>query len=80
MANDILHARGHIFLNEVYDMIGAKHTQQGSIIGWVKGNGDDYVDFGLYNQDSKAVRRFVNGEENVILLDFNCDGIIWDKI
>lgn len=79
-ANDILNARGHIFLNEVYDMIGLPHTPEGAVAGWVKGNGDGYVDFGLYNPDNESARRLVNGEDNVVLLDFNVDGIIFDKI
>lgn len=79
-ANDILNARGHIFLNEVYDMIGLPHTSEGAVVGWVKGNGDDFVDFGLYNPDNTSARRFINGDEAVVLLDFNVDGIIFDKI
>lgn len=77
MATDILNSRGHIFLNEVYDMLGLPHTQIGAVTGWVLGEGDDYVDFGLYEKDN---RRFINGNENVILLDFNVSGVIWDKI
>lgn len=79
-ANNMLQTRGHLFLNEVYDMLGFERSAAGSVVGWVLGNGDDFVDFGLYNQDSKSTRRFVNGLENVILLDFNVDGVIYDKI
>jgi len=79
-ANDILNSRGHIFLNEVYDMIGLPHTPEGAVAGWVKGNGDGYVDFGLYDPNNESARRFINGEDNVVLLDFNVDGIIFDKI
>lgn len=79
-ANDILNSRGHIFLNEVYDMIGLPHTKAGAVVGWVKGQGDGYVDFGLYNPNNSSARRFINGEDNVVLLDFNVDGIIFDKI
>ena len=75
-----LERRGHLFLNEVYDMLGFERTSAGALVGWVLGNGDDYIDFGLYDQESKATRRFVNGLENVILLDFNVDGVIYDKI
>lgn len=78
--NNILQTRGHVFLNEVYDALGLPHTQVGSVAGWVMGAGDNYIDFGLYNKDREDVRRFVNGNENIILLDFNCDGVIWDKI
>ena len=79
-ANDLLQTRGHIFLNEVYDMLGLPRTSAGAVVGWVKGYGDDYVDFGMYDYTREVVRDFVNGYESVILLDFNVDGVIWDKI
>ena len=79
-ANDLLQVRGHVFLNEVYDMLGLPRTQAGAVVGWVKGNGDDFIDFGMYDYTREVVRDFVNGYESVILLDFNVDGIIWDKI
>ena len=41
--------------------------------------GDNYVDFGIYKNNS-AHRRFVNGLEYNILLDFNVDGVIYDLI
>lgn len=80
IANTMLQTRGHLFLNEVYDMIGFERTPAGAVVGWVVGNGDNYVDFGLYNKEDRDVRRFVNGVENVIFLDFNVDGVIYDKI
>lgn len=80
-ANDILKTRGHIFLNEVYDMIGLPHTPAGAVVGWINdGNGDNFVDFGLYDPSNESAKRFINGEDNVVLLDFNVDGIIFDKI
>lgn len=79
-ANETLQAKGHIFLNEVYDMLDIPRTKAGAVVGWKLGNGDDYVDFGLYNSEKERVRRFVNGEEAVILLDFNVDGVIYDLI
>lgn len=80
IANNILHQRGHLFLNEVYDMLGYDHTPEGAVVGWLDNGGDGYVDFGLYNQEDKNVRRFVNGQDNVILLDFNHDGVIFEEI
>jgi len=80
-ANDILHSRGHIFLNEVYDMIGLPHTPEGAVVGWIDdGTNNSYVDFGLYNPENESARRLINGQDNVVLLDFNVDGIIFDKI
>lgn len=81
-ANDILVARGRIFLNEVYDMLGIPKTKAGQVVGWVYDPkhpvGDNYVDFGIYDLDKERVRRFVNGDERNILLDFNVDGNIWE--
>lgn len=80
-ANDMLHARGHIFLNEVYDMLGLDRTTPGSVVGWALTNGgDNYVDFGIFDADHESSVRFVNGYERAILLDFNVDGVIYDKI
>lgn len=83
-ANDLLRSRGHLFLNEVYDMIGIPRTKAGQVVGWVYDfddpNGDNYVDFGIYDVQRPKARDFVNGYENVILLDFNVDGAIMDLI
>ena len=79
-ANDILRARGHIFLNEVYDALGLSRTTAGSVVGWViSKDGDNFVDFGIFDGHDGS-RDFVNGREGSILLDFNVDGVIYDKI
>lgn len=81
-ANDILKARGHLLLNDVYDMLGIPRTQAGMVVGWVYDEknpvGDNYVDFGLFDVSKETVRNFVNGYERSILLDFNVDGNIYD--
>lgn len=81
-ANDMLRARGHVFLNEVYDSLGIPRSKAGSVVGWVLANydTDNYIDFGIFDGDSYNVRDFVNGREGAILLDFNVDGVIYDKI
>ena len=83
-ANDLLNVRGHVFLNEVYDMLGIPRTQEGALVGWVKGNGgDDFIDFNMYDMNGyhpEAKRNFINGYEKSILLDFNVDGIIYNLI
>lgn len=82
MLNDRLRARGHLFLNEVYDALGMERSGQGAVCGWVlNGEGDNFVDFGLFNGEKVSSRRFVNGLEPAIRLDFNVNpGLIYDKI
>lgn len=78
--NERLHARGHVFLNEVYDALDIPRSREGQVVGWFRGNGDDFIDFGMYDpQDQKKVE-FVRGYEHSILLDFNVDGVIDDLI
>lgn len=83
-ANDLLRARGHLFLNEVYDMLGLPRSMEGQVVGWVLGNregvGDEYVDFGVFEGDVWSAQQFINGDERSILLDFNVDGVVHDKI
>lgn len=80
-ANDLLKSRGHLFLNEVYDMLGMDHSQAGAIVGWVVGeSSDNYVDFGIFDFGSEMSRAFVNGQERSLLLDFNVDGVIFDRL
>lgn len=77
--NERLHSNGHVFLNEVYDALGIPRTSDGALVGWIEGEGDDFIDFGIY-LGSVPSRKFVNGYERTILLDFNVDGVIYDKI
>lgn len=75
--NDLLRANGHVFLNEVYDALGFERTKEGQIVGWVLNNpeGDNMIDFGIF-KDLNDARRFINGYEDSIYLDFNVDGNI----
>lgn len=83
-ANDILKTRGYLFLNEVYEMLGFNKTKAGQVVGWIFDESDpkcdNFVDFGIYRGESPAVRAFVNGDERSILLDFNVDGDILDRV
>ena len=73
--NDRLRLEGVLTLNDVYQELGIPKTKQGQVVGWSlkSGNGDGYIDFGIYNSAYTPNRDFVNGYEPVILLDFNVD-------
>jgi hypothetical protein len=82
-ANDLLRSRGHVFLNEVYDMLGIPRSKAGAVVGWLlsrHGETDNFINFGVFDGRSESARDFVNGMEGAILLDFNVDGVIYDKI
>lgn len=84
LANDKLRLNGHLFLNEVYDMLGIPRTPDGCVVGWVYDpndeNRDNYIDFGMFNIYNENSRDFVNGYESCVWLDFNVDGCIQNLI
>lgn len=76
--NEVLQTRGHVFLNEVYSSLGLPTTSEGQVLGWLKdGKGDGYIDFGIDTLDTKD---FTEGLTTRVLLDFNVDGVVFDKI
>lgn len=79
-ANDLLKAKGYLFLNEVYDMLGIPRTKAGQVVGWIYDEknpmGDNFVDFGIYDNNIPGNNDFVNGYQRAVLLDFNVDGNI----
>lgn len=83
-ANDRLISRGYLFLNEVYEMLGLEPSKAGQVIGWLYRPNDpkfqNCIDFGIYNIARKENRKFVNGIERSILLDFKPDGNILDMM
>nr|DAQ44379.1 MAG TPA: hypothetical protein [Caudoviricetes sp.] len=76
-ANDKLQARGHLFLNEVLDDLDLPRTPAGQIVGWTKDGPDGYVNFRIVEVE----RETEDGRhEPALLLDFNVEGNIWEKM
>lgn len=76
--NNLLQARGHVFLNEAYDALGIERSSAGAVVGWmINDEGDNFIDFGMFEAHQRG---HVNGYEPSILLDFNVDGVIYDKL
>lgn len=82
--NDRLKRKGHVFLNEVLDALGIERVRMGNIVGWMYDEestvGDNFIDFGLFNIEDETKRRFINGYEKSVWLDFNCDGNILELL
>ena len=73
MANDIFNQQGYLFLSDVYSMLGMLYKYPPDGIGWVKGRGDDFISFGIFDvRNANAI----SGDEDIFLLDFNHDGYI----
>lgn len=80
-ANNKLRADGHIFLNDVYRMLGLPDTKAGAVTGWIDGgDGDDTVIFNIFGPNAYMGDQFVEGNERAVWIDFNVDGVIYDKI
>lgn len=76
-ANDKLQTRGHLFLNEVLDDLDLPRTPAGQIVGWTKDGPDGYVNF----RTVEVERETEDGRhEPALLLDFNVEGNIWEKM
>ena len=76
-ANDKLQTRGHLFLNEVLDDLDLPRTPAGQIVGWTKDGPDGYVNFRIVEVE----RETEDGRHGpALLLDFNVEGNIWEKM
>lgn len=107
--NNKLQAQGYVLLSDVYDTLGfeLEGHSNAAMVGWILGDGDNYIDFGIYSPNHSLSMRSENNTsmavasgmqkpeiskpvddinwadaeyEGSFWLDFNCDGIIIDKI
>lgn len=83
-ANKKLRAKKSVCLNEIYDMLGFSRIPEGQAIGWIydanNEKGDNQIDFGIWDVTNESNIRFVNGDERGVLLNFNHEGYIIDRM
>lgn len=81
-ANERLKAVGYVFLSEVFDDLGIPDCPAARITGWTFDEtrpDDKQISFGIFElADENA--NFINGYEPDIYLDFNVEGVMYDKI
>ena len=73
--------RGIVFLEEVYNeldipIVGDYKKKMCHDLCWVLGEGENRVDLGIFRTETGI--NLVNGYENVILLEPNVDGNVYD--
>lgn len=82
--NDLLRNRGYVFLNEARKKLGLPYIKEGQILGWVLRNdnrdGDNFIDFLHLDNPNDSVNALIQLQNVPVLLDFNCDGIIFEEI
>lgn len=78
-ATDKLTVNGHLFLNDVYKMLGFPPTKAGQIVGWSTANGDTYVSFASYNKHGLN-DPLIHDEDGYPVLDFNVSGNIIEQL
>lgn len=65
--NDVLLARGHVYLNEIFDALGMPRTIEGQILGWAKALVvNSHIDFSIRRAET----------QDGFMLQFNVDGPI----
>lgn len=83
-ANDRLRARGHLFLNEVYEMLRYPLTDYGQAVGWVydikNPVGDNFVDFGIFEVRKESSSEYGGDYVEGFVLDFNTVGDITGEL
>ena len=72
---------GHIFLNEIYDMLDAPRTTEGAVIGYI--GKDVKVDFGFNDMPEDELRDILAAPSNAeirVPIRMKPTGLIYDKI
>lgn len=86
--NRKLDYKGIVFLNEVLDALGMDRTPAGQQLGWVKDRDDsDHrgIDFGWRTLSDEITMHNIKNSDSSdsapeILLEFNYDGVVWDRL
>jgi hypothetical protein len=71
LLNDLLRARGHILLNDAFDVMGAPRTVAGAVFGWALGFDHPSVIEFTFEMDDLS---------GAIIVHFNLQGVVIDKI
>lgn len=84
----LINRRGALMLNDAFDILGFKRSTAAGYTGWLSkeyGGKDGYADFQIKHvwkrpYSNEASNNYQQGWEHCLLLDFNVDGVILDKL
>ena len=81
--NLLLHSRGYLFLNEVFELLDMEKTEAGQVIGWkyynettdaLKNGASNFVSFGIFDTDDPVAGPvFAGARLERVMLRFNVD-------
>lgn len=80
--NNILDAKGYVFLNDALEQLGFDIVDAGQVFGWVKNRKDPLsankrISLGIFEDENQAaserIRAFIDGQERSVWLTFNVD-------
>lgn len=83
--NDMLRIRKHVFVNEVYDMLGLERTSAGSVNGWIltRTNPESHISLGIDEMPADELRSILSTHRNEdirVKIRLNPDGLIYNLI
>ena len=83
--NDMLRVRKHVFVNEVYDMLGLERTTAGAVNGWIltRTNPDSHISLGIDEMPADELRAILSTHRNDdirVKIRLNPDGLIYNMI
>lgn len=76
--NNRLKVRGYVTANEALELLGFERTVKGGQAGWVRdhgGEGDGYVDFGIWAHGFLWGKAWLHGEIDAMPLYLNVDRV-----
>lgn len=79
-ATHTLRTRGYMSINDVYERIGFDPVPEGQIYGWVYERPGDYISFGIDEISRETQQDFADGCVKSLVLNFNVQGNILDRI
>ncbi|AWN06152.1 hypothetical protein SEA_SENDITCS_49 [Streptomyces phage SendItCS] len=74
--NHRLQVKGYVSANEALELLGFERTIKGGQAGWIRdhsGDGDGYIDFGVWAEGFDHGKAWIHGKLDVMTIRLNVD-------